>query len=226
MPKDGPIMTLPSDLQADARRYASRLFGDMDTSDLPFDKVRAMIDFSFVGGWDAYVRDFHRSVAAIKGHTEVESPVKRKLRVKGFLWNHAKLRLGPFDEVIAFEQLPTVTKIVLSIAEVTEYHREDRVKSRTTRVFVFNKTDDGKWKRDEKLNISFTESVQEAHRRFGYVYTPERAADQEWQQSECYRPGTKSSPMDGAIRKLEMSHEDAFGKVQPSAEQIAERNSK
>jgi len=201
-----------SDLHRDARRYLEVTFSGIDASDIPFETVQSTVDATFPGGWSRYASEFFAHQSRIKGASEAMSPVKAKIRVKEFMRLHASIHLGPFDEVISADFQSDRVKVVLSIATVKEYHREDRVVSRSLQLWDFTRTPEGAWK---DIMVEVEESTHEAHRRFGYVNTPERHASREWQESECYRPGTKSTPMDGPIRKLEMSHEEVYGKVTP-----------
>ena len=45
---------------------------------------------------------------------------------------------------------------------------------------------------------------------WGRAWTADRVHEMEWQADTCYRPGTDTAPMDGPIRKLEISHKEAF----------------
>jgi hypothetical protein len=209
-------MTPESELRRDARRYLSVAFSGIDASDIPWNAVQHTIEATFPGGWDAYSRDFYATRRRLEGTSEALSPVKAKIRVKEFMRLHASIHLGPFDEVISADFGTDSVKIVLSIATVKEYHREDRVVSRSLQLWDFTIDPNGPWKDSWKARmIECEEATHEAHRRFGYINTPERNESRSWQEAECYRPGTKSTPMDGPIRKLEMSHEEVYGKVTP-----------
>lgn len=197
---------LTSDLYADARRYISRNFGDVDMSSLPQDAVRRTVDQLHPGGWQDFEADFMKwnttTSAVVK--TEEWSPVKVRIKVAQML---GKRFLKAHDEVKSFSCTDTDIKFVVSIATVDERSRRDIITARTIQLHTFHRDAVGEeWTHDM---IDVTEDVREESIRFGSAMTPERYEAMMEQYETCYRPGTSRVPMAGWVARAEMSWRDA-----------------
>jgi hypothetical protein len=223
------------DLYSDARQYLSLNFGGADMSDVSDEAVVNAVEHTFAGGWNAYRAAFARSQRAEATSSHL-SPIGKWSKLRRIVGGTAQtFHLRPYDEVESVWIDEEECKAVIKTGRARYHHRRDVVTHTGYRLMV--------WKLEEyghpsilnglpftkRWMLSIIEVETADHQefaKFGKIWDQARAEDDAWQAAECYRPGTKSTPMDGPIRALELSHKDVFGVVKAPPAHTTETKSK
>lgn len=113
-----------------------------------------------------------------------------------------RVRLKPWESVITYEQTDTQIKVVIETYDVQELVREDRYKRGGKRGLFFT-NESGRWV--EALDVvqwddSFEPFVFE---KVGRRKTADEQIEQREWEKDCYRPGSKMTPLDSYTRVLD-----------------------
>jgi hypothetical protein len=202
---------------SDARDYVSKSFG-IDVQEVPDESIVVCIEQVYESGWEGYKADYERFLAPIraaqKAHqTPIQQFAKMRAKVAGSI---QVFRLKLHEEVVSVTMTDDRCEAVIRTCEVESRRSRDRLTEIGLKKITYVKMDyelpgGGSikvWSRPviEVVSIPTSEDIL----TWGRAWTAERLADLEWQTDTCFRPGTDQTPMDGPIRKLEISHEQAF----------------
>lgn len=188
-----------------ARRELSRHLGDVDLSGMPEAGVRSGVNALILGGWQRMAEEYRRDLAA-KASAESDTPSPVQVRLIAAKWL-GRRHLREYDEVKDLQVSENRRVLVVSFAVVEHKATFDYVGARVLQINVWTRnpeTFDWDLSRTEVIN----KTEEKHYRAHGAVNTPERDAEQREQVETCYRPGTSSAPMDGWVRRLEVSHKD------------------
>jgi len=206
----------------DARSYLSRTLGGFDMSAFDDATIRRNIEAGFEGGWDAFKADyerFHAPERKDRGQA-VLTPFQQYVKLRRMVHGQERdFRLKPHEEVLAVEVTDDVARVMIKVVSLDERSRADVIVATGTKFMTFKKFGDsahmalmGRWKQrpvDVTVYWDDEPTVADQH-RWGRLRTPERVESDGWQLGTCYRPGTAKSPMDGYVRRMEVSWEEAF----------------
>jgi hypothetical protein len=199
-----------SDLYDDARSYLSRHFPGVDLKDVPEDSVQACIEKLYEGGWPAYIADFERFMGRHEDMLKsVRTPLQEFARMRGLVAGSMQVfRLKLHEEVVDVSISDDLCVATIRTCKVETRRSRDRITEIGLKRITYKRASDGLWQRPEVETVAVP--VTDDYLTWGRAWTAARVAEDVWQQQTCYRPGTDASPMDGPIRKLEISHEEAF----------------
>lgn len=178
---------------------------DTPTDFLTDQFVREFLDKALLGGWAQFVNEYRARIREELRKTAAPSPIMLKARAEYLLGR----RLGDYDKIISANLNGDLKRTLsISFATVEQRSRFDRVTARTLAMYVWTReSTEGKWKMDF---IEIEEDADEKHyHNPGAVMTADRAAAMREQVELCYRPGTSRAPMDGWVRRLEVSWKEA-----------------
>jgi len=205
--------------EAEARAWVQTLLPGVDISPLTDETIHDYLVTHHPDGWGGFCYAQEQREHEKAGHFGREVALNRELpdtplRQWARISQRFHLRKGVLDEVMMMREEPNEIVVVLKVFETLERGRRLKVERQGIRIMCWKrKPDSGYWKRQEDLESWFDQPEFDSLHIWGRIRDMERVASDEWQLSECYRPGTAASPMDGAVRRLEMSHKDMFGKV-------------
>jgi len=180
----------------------SSLFAGMTTAELiPW------MDTLYPTGWAGFSEiwgpTIKKEVDLTPTQPQLKSELKRKLGA----------RLGSlphYSEILQLEIQENSVKLQVAHYSVTELLTRTKYKSRTIELLSFVRKNQGSnWHcefSEEVLDRNFV-SYDTVNNRDS-VMTEERLADKNWQEDNCYRPGTSQSPQDGPLRRLDACRED------------------
>ncbi len=206
-------------LYDDARDYLSRHFG-VDLKGTPEDAVVTAVEALYDGGWTAYRADFERFMskarAAVASNTL--TPLQRFAKMRALVGGSSQVfRLKLHEEVVSVTITEDTAEAMIRTCSVEARRSRDKITSIGLKKITYRR---GDYKLPGGGTIKVWSTVptidtvempvNEDVLTWGRAWTADRLADLEWQEETCYRPGTDTFPMDGPIRKLEISHEQAF----------------
>lgn len=205
-----------------AREYIQSTLPGVDISPLSDLKIIEHIDKTYLGGWTQFRRDEtserpHLTIQSSdwlveQPESEPTEPTLMQLRAQAqrTLGSRA-IRLGVLDEIVAVRIQPDLITVTIKCYEVTESARRWKVTKSGIKLLAWRR-EEASWSTIEPV-ICWDEDADsfDLH-RYGSIRTPERINDQEDQYENCYRPGTKQSPMRGWAAREGLSHEEVFGK--------------
>jgi len=207
------------DLYDDARSYLSRHFG-VDLKGTPEDAVQTAVEALYEGGWTAYKLDFERfmqKASAAVAQTTL-TPLQRFAKMRALVGGSVQVfRLKLHEEVVNVTVSADEAVAVIRTCSVETRRSRDKITSIGLKKITYHKGDyqlpDGStrkvWTTKPRIE-TVAMPVNEDVLTWGRAWTADRIAEDLWQAETCYRPGTDTSPMDGPIRKLEISHKEAF----------------
>jgi hypothetical protein len=206
------------DLYDDARDYLTRTFG-VDLSGTPQDAVVTAIEGTYEGGWVAYQADFQRFMATVRrdGVAPVLTPLQSFSKMRAKVGGSLQIfRLKLHEEVVSVTIEDEHCSATIRTCQVETRRSRDKITHIGLKRITYNKVD---YKVSDTLTVKvwskpIIETVEMPTDAdvltWGRAWTADRVAADIWQAETCYRPGTDTAPMDGPIRKLEISHKEAF----------------
>lgn len=208
--------------EKEARAWVQRQLSGVDISILSDDAIREYLSNAHPDGWGGFCYSLEQREHSRAGHFgRIEHPrdlPDTPLRQWNRFAARFNLRKGILDEVMMTRELDTEMVLILKVHETKETGRRVKVLRQGIRIMAWKRADSNDWwHRQDDIESWFDRPGYDDLHLWGRIRDMERVASDEWQLSECYRPGTKSTPMDGAVRRLELSHKDVFGKVAPPA---------
>lgn len=204
------------DLYSDARQYISSTFGGVDMSSLSADVVRSTIEKVYEGGWSAYRADFERFMQSARETVQHLTPLQKFAKMRAKVGGSTQVfRLKLHEEVVSVEISDSLCVATVRTCKVETRRSRDRLTEIGLKRITYKKVDYTAgtqtfrvWSKPEIEQVSVPTS--DDYLTWGRAWTAARVAEDTWQSENCYRPGTDTAPMDGPVRKLEISHEEAF----------------
>jgi hypothetical protein len=204
--------------EAEARRWMQSVLPGVDISGVSDDAIREYLSNAHPDGWGgfcyvqeqlAHSKSGHFGRDIVRAEPLPDTPLRQWARVS----ERFRLRKGVLDEVMMLREEDHEVVLVLKVHETTERGRRIKVDRQGIRMMCWKRQEAGWWQRQDDVVSWFDKPEFDDLHLWGRIRDMERVASDEWQLTECYRPGTSRTPMDGAIRRDEMSHKDVFGKV-------------
>lgn len=121
------------------------------------------------------------------------------------LRNHTgwrRLRLRDYETFTGFEIKDDRVNLIIETYDVKETAREDRFNKHGFRMIVLQPVD-GRWHVTFDVTSWDDDFVPFVHARWGRSVSPEEFEEQREWEKLCYRPGTKSTPLDSYDRILD-----------------------
>jgi hypothetical protein len=203
--------------EAEARRWMQSVLPGVDISAVSDEAIHDYLCKAHPDGWGGFCYAIEQREHAKSGHfgrdivrdNLPDTPLRQWARISA----RFNLRKGILDEVMMLREEDHEIVLAMKVHETVETGRRIKITRQGIRIRCWKRTDDGWWREQSPLESWFDRPEYDESHLWGRIRDMERVASDEWQLSECYRPGTAKTPMDGAIRRDEMSHSDVFGKV-------------
>jgi hypothetical protein len=113
---------------------------------------------------------------------------------------HTRVRLRDWESIKAYQVDDDVIRLVIDTYDVQVMVREDRYKAHGTRLLFYKKLPTGRWVVDTDSIIWDEDFVPYVYEKFGRRRTAEEFTEQREWEKMCYRPGSKSTPLDSYDR--------------------------
>jgi hypothetical protein len=203
--------------EVEARRWMQSVLPGVDISAVSDDAIHEYLCKAHPDGWGGFCYAQEQLEHKLSGHFGRDLPSRSlpdtPLRQWARVSERFHLRKGVLDEVMLLREDDHEIVLVMKVHETKETGRRVKVLRQGVKMMCWKRTEAGWWKRQDDIESWFDKPEYDDLHLWGRVRDMERVASDEWQLSECYRPGTKMTPLDGAIRREELSHKDVFGKV-------------
>ena len=204
--------------EKEARRWMQSVLPGVDISSVTDDAIREYLSEAHPDGWGGFCYALEQREASKSGHFGRDANLGRELadtplRQWARISARFHLRKGVLDEVMMLREEDHEIVLVMKVHETKETGRRVKILRQGLRIRCWKRSDAGWWREQSPITTWFDRPEFDESVLWGRVRDAERVASDEWQLSECYRPGTSKTPMDGAIRRMEASHKDVFGKV-------------
>lgn len=204
--------------EKEARAWVQYQLSGVDISPLSDDAIREYLSQAHPDGWGGFCYALEQREASKKGHFGRDANVGRELpdtplRQWARFAARFNLRKGPLDEVMMVREEDHELVLILKVHDTTETARRIKVNRQGIRIMCWKRHEAGYWRRQDNIETWFDKPTFDAQVLWGRIRDLERVASDEWQLSECYRPGTAKSPMQGALAREGTYHAEFFGKV-------------